>query len=318
MSAIGPVLEVVDLQRSFGTVQALRGVSFTVEPGEIVGLLGPNGAGKTTAMRVLTGFLAPTGGTARVGGHDVLLEPLKARQAVGYLPETAPVPREMTPRGLLDFVGAIRGMGPAERARASERVAADCGLTERLDQPIGQLSKGFRQRVGLAQALIHDPPVVILDEPTSGLDPNQIAEIRGLIRRVGERRAVLLSTHVLPEVQAVCDRVLLLHQGRLVIDGATEDVLSRPSGMVVHVVLGASKVQADADALQTELGALDGVDRVELGAPRGGVHHLVVHAGADVREGVFRWAATRGHVLLELSSERRDLEDVFRQLTGVP
>lgn len=310
-----PVIEARGLGRSYGSSVALAGVDFAVSPGEIVGLLGPNGAGKTTTMKLLSGWLAPTAGSATVCGCDVLTDPIGVQRQVGTLPEGAPAYDELTVAGWLRFAAEVRGLGAAERERALERVVADCGLDGRLDQAIGTLSRGYRQRVGLAQALLHQPRVLILDEPTTGLDPNQVAEVRALIRRVGETRTVLLSTHVLPEVQAVCDRVLILHEGRLVADDRVE-VLSRSAGgQVLRVGLGPGKVQPDSERVVAELAALDGVRAVRPLADADARLAFEVTADGDVRAAVYGWAVEHGHVLVELSAEQRSLEEVFRHLT---
>lgn len=310
-----PVVEVHDLRRSYGSFEALRGISFSVEAGEIVGLLGPNGAGKTTAMKVLTGFLAPTSGMVRVGGHDVLTAPLEVRRLLGYLPENAPVYEDMRIGAYLDFAGRIRELGQAERAAAIARVVQATGLSDRVRQRIGTLSRGLRQRVGLAQALLHDPPLLILDEPTTGLDPNQIAEIRSLIRQLGRTRTVLLSTHILSEVQVTCDRVLILHQGQVVADARTEQLAAASSGQVLDVGVGTGKVQATPAELKAQLLALQGVHTVRPAAPGPSSVRFTVHADGDVREAVYGWAVARGHILLELHAQQTDLEDVFRRLT---
>ncbi len=309
------VVEVEDLRRSYGSFEALKGVSFRIEAGEIVGLLGPNGAGKSTTMKILTGYLSATGGSARVCGHDVLLEPIEVKRQLGYLPENAPLYVEMTVRAYLDFVGRVRGLGAAELARAIERCADECGISDRLGQRIGTLSRGYRQRVGLAQALLHGPKLLILDEPTNGLDPNQIVEIRNLIRRVGETRTVVLSTHILSEVQVTCDRVLIIHQGRLVADGATEAVTSGSHGHSVTIGLAHGKVRLAGDEVVKQLHAIPGVRACQPAAPGEEAVRYVVQADRDVREDVFRWAVAGGHVLIELHSERTNLEEVFRRLT---
>jgi ABC-2 type transport system ATP-binding protein len=310
------VVEVDGLRRSYGAFEALKGVSFRIRAGQIVGLLGPNGAGKSTTMKILTGWLAPTGGTARVCGVDVLDDPLEARRHLGYLPESAPVYGEMKVRAYLEFVARVRGLGDAERARGIERVAHECGLEARMDQRIGTLSKGFRQRVGLAQALVHEPRLLILDEPTNGLDPNQIREIRDLVRSIGRTRTVVLSTHILREVEATCDRVLLIHQGTLVADEATTAVVAAGgAGHRVTVGLGRSKVKTVDAELHASLSLVAGVRHVDRAAPLDEAHRFVVHADGDVREAIFRWAVDAGHVIVELSSVRSDLEDVFARLT---
>ncbi|MEQ1506713.1 MAG: ATP-binding cassette domain-containing protein [Myxococcota bacterium] len=309
------VIEVERLERTWGAARALDGVTFRVERGEIVGLLGPNGAGKTTTMKILTGQLAPTAGSARVAGHDVLLAPIEARRAIGYLPEGAPLYDEMTAGGYLRFVARARGLGPAEAARALERTATACGLTDRLGQGIATLSRGYRQRVGLAAALVHDPPILVLDEPTTGLDPNQVVEIRALVRAIGATRTVILSTHVLPEVEVTCDRVLILHRGRLVADDRTAAIVASTRGQLVQLGLAAGKVRVRPEVVAAELGAVPGVGAVR--AIAGEALRFEVEADRDVRADLFRWAVDHGHVLVELTLATRNLEDVFRQLTEV-
>jgi ABC-2 type transport system ATP-binding protein len=309
------VVEVEDLRRAYGAFEALKGVSFSIEAGSIVGLLGPNGAGKSTTMKILTGFLAPTSGTATVCGHDVLAEPVEVKRALGYLPESAPLYPEMAVGDYLAFVARIRALGAAETARAIERCATECGLTDRLKQPIGTLSRGYRQRVGLAQALLHAPQLLILDEPTNGLDPNQIVEIRELIRRVGRTRTVVLSTHILSEVQVTCDRVLIIHQGKLVADGPTEAIIGDVAGFVVTVGLAAGKVVLAEDAMLAQLASIPGVHKATRAPAHDDAVHFALHAERDVREDVFRWAVAGGHVLVELTRQSSNLEEVFRRLT---
>jgi ABC-2 type transport system ATP-binding protein len=309
------VIAVEDLRRSYGAFEALRGVSFSVEAGEIVGLLGPNGAGKTTALRILVGLLAPTAGRAMVAGHDVLLDPIAARRAIGWLPEGAPSYEESSVQAFLTFVARVRGLGPAETRRAIDSAATDCGITDRLRQQIGTLSRGYRQRVGLAAALLHAPPLLILDEPTTGLDPNQVAEIRSLVRRLGTSRTVLLSTHILSEVEAVCDRVLILHHGRLVADDRTATILAGARGTVVTFGIGAGKVHASPQQLQRDLEALPGVRAVRIVAPLAGEHRFEIHSDDDLRPALFTWAVAGGHQLVEMTPTTRNLEEVFRRLT---
>jgi len=220
------VIEVKGLYKRYGDLVAVRNVSFELQRGEVVGLLGPNGAGKTTTMRVLTGFLPPSAGTVRIAGHDLEHASIEARRAIGYLPETPPLYPEMRVTGYVSYVAAIKDVPRAERAAKVERALVACGLTEVRRRVIGTLSRGFRQRVGLAQAIVHEPEVLVLDEPTAGLDPIQIIEIRNLILDLAqeEGRTVLLSTHILPEVEAICQRVLLMGAGEIRIDGPLEEV----------------------------------------------------------------------------------------------
>lgn len=224
------LIEAVNLAKYYGTFTAIEDVTFKVPRGSITAFLGPNGAGKTTTLRVLTGFLAPSSGTARIAGHDMATERIEGSRVMGYLSENGPLPPDMTPARYLKFVGQIRGMRGNALSGALERVAADCRLQEVWNKTIRKLSRGYRQRVGLAQAMLHDPEVLIMDEPTAGLDPNQIAVVRNLIRGFAERKAVLLSTHILQEVAAMADRVILISEGRLKFEG-TPGELAGDKGM---------------------------------------------------------------------------------------
>ncbi len=312
-----PAIAVQDLHKSYGSHVALRGIDFKVDHGEVVGFLGPNGAGKTTTMRILTGFMAPSAGTTTIEGHDVVASPLKARQKIGYLPENAPIYADMTVHSYLEYIGQIRGLGSAERARAIERVAVKCGVAGRMSQKVGALSKGYRQRVGLAQALLHDPSILILDEPTTGLDPNQIVDIRNLIREIGRRKTVLLSTHILSEVQATCDRVLIINQGRIVADGRTDVVTAKEQGgLLIQVTFEPGDVNPDKRGLTVSLSQVEGVQEVK----RIEGEHLdqlayEILASRDIRADLFRFATRQGLVIVELTRAQSNLEEVFRRLT---
>ena len=298
-------IEVSGIVKDYPGVRALDGVDLTVQRGEILGLLGPNGAGKTTLLRILTGGLAPTEGSARVEGCDVVTESLRVRRQVGYLPESAPLYPEMTPRQYLGFMGAVRRTSDQDEARAVDR----CGIGAVLDRPIAELSKGYRQRVGLAQAILHWPSTLILDEPTSGLDPNQIAEIRDLIREIGQERTVILSSHILSEVEATCDRVAIIDSGQIVGQGTTTDLsrgLSETQNLELEV--------RDVDAVEVA-GTLSGLPGVRDAAPIGeGAVRLT--ASEDVRAAVFEEVVERGWTLLEMRSERQSLERVYRSLVS--
>jgi len=312
------VIEVEGLHKHYGQHKALSGLDFSVDRKEVVGLLGPNGAGKSTAMKILTGYLSPTAGRVSIMGADVLEDPVGARRHVGYLPEAAPIYPDMRVEEYLDFVGSMRGLGQAERAAAISRVLNLCGLEDRSLQSVGTLSKGYRQRVGLAQAILHEPDILILDEPTSGLDPNQIMDIRGLIRQLGEKKTVLLSTHILAEVQASCDRVLIIHEGEVVADGPTEVITSMEQGERVDVVIAPGEVRLDADRIQALVEALPGVHSAEhrVGAEvLEGQVALRVRASTDPRGEIFRAVVANGLLLLEMKKERSNLEEVFRSLT---
>ena len=217
-------IHVRDLRKSYGDVEAIKGISFSVDPGQIVGFLGPNGAGKTTTMKILTCFMAATSGTARVAGHDVHEAPYEVRRRVGYLPENVPLYEQMLVWDYMQFVAELRGVPSSTRHKRVTETIDQVGLGEMRGRAIGELSKGYRQRVGLGQAIVHEPEVVILDEPTTGLDPNQIVEIRDVIKEIGRTRTVLFSTHIMQEVAVVCDRILILHDGRLVADGTLPEL----------------------------------------------------------------------------------------------
>lgn len=290
---------------------AVEDISFEIPEGAIVGFLGPNGAGKTTTMRVLTGFLPPTEGVIRVNGHDVVREPLKARACVGYLPETIALYPEMRVSEYLKYRADLEGVKGSDRKARVEDVLERCLLSDVSHRVLGTLSKGYKQRVGLAGALVHRPPILILDEPTVGLDPKQIIKIREMIRELGKERTVLLSTHILPEVEAVCDQVLIIDRGRIVAQGTPEELRRRGAGTPVVRATFAGDVPA-----RDVLAALDGVRTItetrECGETR---VRLECDEGVDCREAVFQQAVAQRWVLRELAGEMVTLEDVFVRLT---
>ncbi len=305
------MIEVENLTKRFSTQVAVSDVSFSVAEGEIVGFLGPNGAGKTTAMRILTGFLPPTAGTARVAGFDVVTQSERARASLGYLPESAALYPEMRVREYLSYRARLEGVRGANVARRVGEAIESCLLAEVANRKVENLSKGFRQRTALAGALVHRPPVLILDEPTVGLDPGQIIRIRETIRSLGRERAVLLSTHILPEVDAVCDRVLIIDRGRIVAEGTVADLESRLAGAPVVRAAFAGRVET-REALQSLPGVTVVAEEGEDGETR---VRLECTPGADPREDVFRTAVARGWVLRELTRDALSLEDVFVRLT---
>ena len=257
------------LTKRFGPLTAVDGISLNVEEGEVLGFLGPNGAGKTTTMRMLAGYLEPSAGAARVCGYDLARQPIEAKRRIGYLPEGAPLYGDMTCRGLLTFVAEVRGYDGPERRRRVDRVVEMVELTEVLDRPIETLSKGFKRRVGLAQALIHDPPVLILDEPTDGLDPNQKHHVRGLISGMASHKAIVISTHILEEVEAVCTRAVIIAEGRVVADGTAEALLAR---LPQHNSVIASVPTDEADAARQAMDALARSNTLSLSeAPANGL-----------------------------------------------
>lgn len=305
------MIEVQNLTKRYPTQVAVSDVTFSVRQGEILGFLGPNGAGKTTTMRVLTGFLPPSSGTARIAGHDIVRQSREARAALGYLPESAALYGEMRVREYLAYRARLEGVSGAEVSRRVESAVEQCLLEEVADRKVENLSKGYRQRTALAGALVHEPRVLILDEPTVGLDPTQIIRIRETIRALGRERAVLLSTHILPEVDAVCDRVLIIDRGRIVAEGTPQALRRQLAGTPTVRVALRGDVQARA-----ALEALAGVTAVEDVFTEGETR-LRVHCAqdADVAEDIFRLAVANGWTLRELSRETVSLEDVFVRLT---
>lgn len=311
-----------NLSKMFGSVVALDRVSFDVHKGEVVGFLGPNGAGKSTTMRILTCFISPTTGTAKIHGHDVFEQPLEVRQKLGYLPQRAPLYQEMTVWSYLQFAAKMRGLDDNEFKHRLRKVVEVCGLAQVLGKDIRTLSHGYRQRVGLGQALIHDPPILILDEPTSDLDPNEKAEVISYIREIGKERTVMLSTHNLSEVEAACARAIIVSKGRVVADGTLDDIRAK-SGRIRYVVSIHEKVAEgdhkppQAAEVQSALQALKNVGGVrEIPSDdRAHTFELVVGGDQDIRPEIFRLVVGKGWTLLELHRDAQTLGDVFRDLT---
>ena len=301
------MIQVTGLTKDYGERRALHSISFDAHQGEIVGFLGPNGAGKTTTMRILTGYMPPTDGTAVVAGYDVVEESLEVRRRVGYLPETVPLYTDMTALDYLKFMADLRHI-PDSEERAYETLEM-VDLQDRANGYIGNFSKGMRQRIGLAQALIHRPEVIILDEPTIGLDPAQVVEIRNVIREIGKDRTVLLSTHILSEAQQICDRVLIINKGQIVAEDTPENLQSRLVGSQ-RVVL---RVRGDSDELPVKIQKLKGVRDVEA-KPDGSVE-FEFSAGQDVRPQVAKAIIQAGFDLLEMRPVGLSLEEIFLELT---
>jgi ABC-2 type transport system ATP-binding protein len=311
------MIEVEKLTHAYGSFTAVADVTFKVDRGEVVGFLGPNGAGKTTTMKVLAGYLQPTSGRVSLAGHDVAKEPDAVRRSLGYLAEHNPLYADMTVEAFLDYVATLRGLDRRERREHVGRAAARTGTQGVLGQPIGELSKGYRQRTGLAAALVHDPPILILDEPTSGLDPVQVQEIRALIREVGATRTVLFSTHVLAEVEATCRRALVIRHGKIVADGPIEDLKRRAARGAVRVRLrsGTSELPP-AEAQVAAIAALAPVARVVPAADGALVVEPRTPDADELAAELFKLAVAKGLVLLELAPLQASLEDVFLTLTG--
>jgi ABC-2 type transport system ATP-binding protein len=296
------------LSKSYGRIQALSGVSFKIEPGEVIGRLGPNGAGKTTLMKILCGYLEPDDGDVRVHGIDVVNQPIEAQRRIGYLPESAPLYSEMLVQEYLEMMAAMRGVPPEQREDRMIEVIRATGLTERVVQPIGTLSKGFRQRVGIAQAIIHQPDILILDEPTTGLDPAQIVEIRDLIVGLGKKATVLLSTHILSEVEATCERVLVIMQGELRADAKLADLRSANAAVVA--------IEAGASGVADVLNKVTGVKSVESAGTAGEFTRWRVTSGSadDLCPALFDALRAQRWRIGELRPEPKTLERVFRDL----
>jgi len=315
------VIEARELKKSYDGVEAVKGVSFVAETGAVLGLLGPNGAGKTTIMKVFTGYHHPSSGTALVDGVDVTEDPIAVKRRVGYLPEMVPLYQDMTPSEYLDFAADARELPLSARKAAKERAVEACGLGPVYSRPVDQLSKGYRQRLGLAQAILHDPPILILDEPTTGLDPNQIIEIRSLIRELGKEKTVILSTHILQEVEAVCSSVVILNEGRIAAQGAPGQIgeaLKGEERILLRVKSASGGLEASR--LESLLGALPGirsVSRVE--ASDGSCHaelSMTPSSAMEPGEAIFDWAIGNGLKLLELERRRLSLEEIFVKLTS--
>ncbi len=307
------MIEVSHLSKRYGALTAVDDLSFSVGPGEILGFLGPNGAGKSTTMRVLAGYLAPTSGTVTVCGHDVERDPVGARRVMGYLPEGAPAWSEMTVRGMLGFIADVRRLSPPLRAARLDHVIGRLGLEGVLGQTIGTLSKGFRRRVGLAQAILHDPAVLILDEPTDGLDPNQKHEVRGLINEMSRDKIIIVSTHILEEVAAVCSRAIIIAHGRLLADDTPAGLESRSryhNAVSLRFMDAAQAMEA-----RTAIAALPGVREVEW-IERENRLNVLPTTGAAPLAAMQAMADGRGWSLAELHLESGRLDEVFREITA--
>ncbi len=328
MASDDVMIEARDLTKIYGNQRAVDRLNFEIRRGEVVGFLGPNGAGKSTTMKILTCFIAPTEGTARVGGYDVFDDPLATRSVLGYLPQRASLYTEMGVVEYLEFTADIRAIPRAQQRKKIREVVEICGLEEALRKEIGQLSYGYRQRVGLAQALIHDPPILVLDEPTADLDPNESAEVIAYIKEIGKSRTILLSTHDLSEVKASCARVLIINRGKIVADGAPDDLAAK-SGQVRYVLMvdereglkvgdGIARPAPGsvADVIDAARGVVKGAEARVLPSDEGayGVE-VVTRAGSDHRREFYQLAVQKGWNLLELRRETVQLEEVFRQLT---
>jgi ABC-2 type transport system ATP-binding protein len=307
------MIEVKNLTKRFGATVAVKDVSFSVPTGQVLGFLGPNGAGKTTTMRIITGYMPADEGTADVAGYNIKTDSLEVRKRLGYLPENAPLYLDMDVPDFLKFIATIRKIKPSEHSQAIGRIVDLCGLQSVQHKRIGELSKGYRQRVGLAQAMIHNPEILVLDEPTSGLDPNQIIEIRELIKKIGKEKTVILSTHILQEVTATCDRILIINEGRLVADGTPDSLTKQATGETTLLVT----VKAPPDKVKAVFSKIPGVTQVrESGSTQDRVRaELRFLSDTNPEEQVFRTVVENQWILTEMRRESASLEDVFARLT---
>lgn len=302
------MIEIANVTKTYGTRVAVDNISFSVERGEIVGFLGPNGAGKTTTMRMVTGYLMPTEGTVSVAGHDMRTDSLAGRRRIGYMPEMVPLYTDMTTRSYLDYVARLRGVEPQMVAGQIDKVVDLCHLEEYVDTILAKLSKGYRQRVGLAQAVIHEPDVLILDEPTVGIDPIQVAQTRSLITELGRNRTILLSTHILPEVSMTCQRVIIIHQGRVV----ARDRIDRLSAMIEGANRMRLVIDGPVDEIARELESIPSVRSVAYEEP----HHVVSFpTDESPHEAITGMVVRRGWTLRVMSPVEMSLEEIFLNLT---
>lgn len=308
------MISVENLSKTFGDNLALDNISFEVKKGEVLGFLGPNGAGKTTTMRILTGLISPTKGNIKVENYNILDNSLEIRKMIGYLPETVPLYEDMKVFEYLKFMAEMRGVEKNQLLDKMRKMFDLCGLKRVVRQPIGELSKGYRQRVGLAQAMINDPEILVLDEPTSGLDPNQIVEIRNLIKKIGENKTVILSTHILQEVSATCDRVVIINNGKIVAQGTTGELISKAKRKEILYV----KIKGNYADVIDKLKLMENVEDVKKKDREADDiygYQITVGADADIREYVFMTIVKNNWSILEMKREVVSLEDVFRELT---
>jgi ABC-2 type transport system ATP-binding protein len=310
-------ITVRNLTKFYGHEKAVSDISFDVKTGEILGFLGPNGAGKTTTMKIITCYMPPSAGTVDVDGYNIADHSLEVRRKIGYLPELNPLYMDMNVLEYLEYAAQLHRLGSARTKQQMSLMVEMCGLKDVRHKDIGELSKGYRQRVGLAQAMIHEPDVLILDEPTSGLDPNQIVEIRNLIKQLGRAKTVILSTHILSEVQATCDRVIIINKGEIVADGTPSELQDKFQGTEVVTLEIKTAVQNVMTDVFPKIQSIPGVQSIEYGGAMGDIHRFSVHGqkGTDVREDLFKKAVSEKWILLEMGRKGTSLEEVFHQLT---
>jgi ABC-2 type transport system ATP-binding protein len=308
------MIQIESLSKYYNQLCAVDEISFNINKGEILGLLGPNGAGKTTTLRMLTCFLKPTSGNIRVKDYTIDQHALEIKHLMGYLPESAPLYHDMIVYDYLNYVANIRGVGNADRLSRIKELGEICGLNRVMHQPISELSKGYKQRVGLSHAMMSDPEILVLDEPTSGLDPNQIVEIRDIIKQIGKQKTIIFSTHILSEAEATCDRIIIINRGKIVADGSTENLKKASSQeTILKITLG----NTDFDAVQNALNTVNGVRKIDKIETEQDRIHLKIHcdAGSDLRPEIYAKIKASDWLLLEFQLETQTLENIFRNLT---
>ena len=308
------MIRIEDLSKNYGSVQAVNSISFSLNDGEIVGFLGANGAGKSTTLKMITGYLTPSAGNVYVGDKNIIDDCLDIQKSIGYLPELNPLYTEMKVHEYLKFHASIRGIEGTDFNNALKKVVADCGLQGVVHRTVGNCSKGYKQRIGLAAAMIHDPKILILDEPVTGLDPNQIVEIRGLIKKLGKEKLVLMSSHILQEIQATVDRIIIIDKGNIVADGTSEKLISDSQG---NTQLHLDVINAEENDIQDMKAVIPSVSVKTIKKLEESVNITLEYQNAsDPRKDIFNYAVEKGWILTEMTLTRKNLEDIFRNLTG--
>ena len=307
------MIRIESLSKEFGAVKAVRSISFSLNDGEIVGFLGANGAGKSTTLKMMTGYLTPTAGNVYVDDQNIIDNSLEIQKQIGYLPELNPLYTEMKVHEYLKFHAEIRYITGEEFNKALKRVVSECGLQGVVHRTVGNCSKGYKQRIGLAAAMIHDPKILILDEPVSGLDPNQIVEIRELIKKLGKEKLVLMSSHILQEIQATVDRIIIIHEGKIVADGTSEELISDSKGMTQLYLEISGSEENDIQDMKAVIPSIT-VHSIKKDGPLVDVI-LEYQNTVDPRKDVFKYAVEKGWIITEMSASKRNLEDIFRHLT---
>ena len=308
------MIRIEDLSKNYGSVQAVNSISFSLNDGEIVGFLGANGAGKSTTLKMITGYLTPSAGNVYVDDKNIIDDCLDIQKFIGYLPELNPLYTEMKVHEYLKFHASIRGIEGADFNNALKKVVADCGLQGVVHRTVGNCSKGYKQRIGLAAAMIHDPKILILDEPVTGLDPNQIVEIRGLIKKLGKEKLVLMSSHILQEIQATVDRIIIIDKGNIVADGTSEELISDSQG---KTQLHLDVINAEENDIQDMKAVIPSVSVKTIKKLEESVNITLEYQNtSDPRKDIFNYAVEKGWILTEMTLTRKNLEDIFRNLTG--